>query len=96
MALSFPPSRSLAAFYFAYFAYAAALVAYFPLYLARRGLDPAEIALVLALPQLARTIAPAGWGWLADRTGAARAIVVFSCAATAAGFLGLPARGSGS
>jgi PPP family 3-phenylpropionic acid transporter len=80
----------LSAFYFLFFAYGGALVAYFPLYLAGRGLSALEIAWVLALPPIARTFAPAAWGWLADRTGAYRAIVVFSCAVTAAGFAFLP------
>jgi PPP family 3-phenylpropionic acid transporter len=80
----------LAAFYFAFFAYGGAYVAYFPLYLADRGLSAAHIAWVLALAPLARTFAPAAWGWLADRTGAHRAIVVFSCAVTAAAFAVLP------
>ena len=76
----------LSAFYFAFFAHAGAYVAYFPLYLASRGLTPAEIAWVLALPPLARTFAPPAWGWLADASGAHRAIVVFSCAAIAVAF----------
>ena len=83
------PAR-LASFYFAFFAYSAAYVAYFPLWLAWRGLGAGEIAFVLALPQLARTFAPAGWGWLADRTGAQRGILVFSCVALAACFTALP------
>src|SRR4051812_10834896 len=62
------------------------MVAYFPLYLSSRGLNAGEIALVLALPQLARIFAPTLWGWLADRTGAQRGIVGFSCAAMAIGF----------
>ena len=65
----------LSAFYFAFFAHAGAYVAYFPLYLASRGLAPAEIAWVLALPPLVRTFAPPAWGWLADASGAHRAIV---------------------
>ena len=81
-----PLPLRLGSFYFAYFAYAAAMVAYFPLYLARRGLDASEIALVLALPQLARIFAPTLWGWLADRAGAQRGIVAFSCAVMAVGF----------
>ncbi len=85
-----PLGLRLGAFYFAYFAYVAATVAYFPLYLSSRALDASEIALVLALPQLARVFAPAFWGWLADRTGAQRAIVAFSCAAMALGFAALP------
>ena len=80
----------LSAFYFAFFAHAGAYVAYFPLYLASRGLTPAEIAWVLALPPLARTFAPPAWGWLADRSGAHRAIVVFSCVAIAAAFALMP------
>jgi MFS transporter, PPP family, 3-phenylpropionic acid transporter len=80
----------LAAFYFWYFAYVGASVAYFPLYLAGRGLGPVEIAWVLALPPIARTFAPTLWGWIADRTGAHRGIVVFSCAVTAAGFALIP------
>src|SRR4051812_50015127 len=62
------------------------MVAYFPLYLSSRGLNAGEIALVLALPQLARIFAPTLWGWLADRTGAQRGIVGVSCAAMAVGF----------
>jgi len=80
----------LAAFYFLFFAYAGAYVAYFPLYLASRDLSAVHIAWVLALPALARTFAPAAWGWLADRTGAHRTIVATSCAITAAGMALLP------
>ena len=90
MALSSSLPLRLAAFYFAYFACTAAMVAYFPLYLARRGLGAAEIALVLSLPQFARVFAPAAWGWLADRWAAGRAIVIFSCVAMAACFAAIP------
>lgn len=83
------PTR-LGAFYFAFFAYSAAYVAYFPLYLAGRGLDAAAIALVLALPQLARIFAPALWGWVADTAGARGGIVVASCASMAVCFAALP------
>jgi PPP family 3-phenylpropionic acid transporter len=87
------PER-LAAYYFAYFAYAGALVPYFALWLAAQQFAPAQIALVLAMPQLARVFAPAWWGWLADEwgarcPGARRAIVVFSACAVLAGFLAL-------
>jgi PPP family 3-phenylpropionic acid transporter len=83
-------SFRLGAFYFAFFAYSGAYVAWFPLYLAGRGLGAAEIAWVLAAPPLVRVFAPAAWGWLADRTGAQRGIVAFACAANAAGFAALP------
>ncbi len=93
----FLPSVSLPArlgwFYFAFFAYSAAYVAYFPLWLAWRGLGAGEIAFVLALPQMARVFAPAAWGWLADRTGAQRGIVVFSCGVMAACYAAVPYAG---
>ena len=66
---SFGVSLRLSAFYFAHFVHGGGLLAYFPLYLAWRGLGAVEIAWVLALPQIARTFAPAAWGALADRTG---------------------------
>lgn len=91
MPVSFPQSSRLAAFYFAFFAWVGIVTAYFPPYLAERGLDAAQIAWVLALPPLARIVAPAAWGWIADRTKAQRAIVVFSCATGAACFALLPA-----
>ena len=86
-----PVSFRLAAFYFAFFAWVGLTTAYFPPYLAARGLDPAQIAWVLALPPLARIVAPAAWGWIADRTRAERTIVVLSCATGAACFALLPA-----
>lgn len=76
----------LSAYFCAYFLYAGAVVPYFSLYLAARGYGAGQIAVVLAMPQLARVVAPAFWGWLADRSGAARGIVVFSAAVLPAGF----------
>lgn len=83
-------SFRLAAFYFAFFAWVGVTTAYFPPYLAERGLNAAQIAWVLALPPLARILAPAAWGWIADRTRAQRAIVVLSSATGAACFAFLP------
>ena len=79
----------LAAFYCAHFIQAGLFMAYFPLYLASRGFGAVEIAWVLALPSIMRTFAPAGWGILADRTGALPALVAVSCAGAAAGFAAL-------
>lgn len=81
-----PPDVRLSTFFGAYFVYVGAFVPYFALYLAARGFGAAEIALVMAMPQLARVVAPSFWGWLADRSGAARAIVVGSVAALLAGY----------
>ena len=80
----------LAAYYCAHFVHVGLFTAYFPLYLAGRGFSAVEIGWVLALPSLMRTFAPAGWGIVADRTGALRALVVFSCAALASAFMVLP------
>jgi len=85
-----PPTR-LSAYFGAYFLYAGAYVPYFALYLAARGFGAGEIALVMAMPQLARIAAPSFWGWLADRSGASRAIVVGSALALVAGYLALGA-----
>jgi PPP family 3-phenylpropionic acid transporter len=91
-----PAAARLAAFYFAFFAHAGAFVSYFALYLDALGFAAEEIALVLAMPQLARIVAPAFWGWLADvwsvrDSGARRAIVLFSACAMLAGFSALAA-----
>lgn len=85
-----PASFRLATFYFAFFLYAGLMLAYLPTYLAARGLHAAQIAWVLALPQVVRVVAPALWGWVADRTGAQRTIVIGGCAANAACFLLVP------
>jgi MFS transporter, PPP family, 3-phenylpropionic acid transporter len=85
-----PLSFRLAAFYCAHFIHGGLFMAYFPLYLAWRGFGAVEIAWVLALPQIMRTFAPAGWGLAADRTGALRTLVAFSSAGAAAGFAALP------
>src|SRR5262245_65977835 len=80
----------LGAYYCAHFVHAGLFMAYFPLWLAWRGFGALEIAWVLALPQIMRTFAPAGWGLAADRTGALRALVALSCAGFALGFAALP------
>lgn len=85
----------LAAYYFAFFAHAGAYVSYFALYLAGRGMTAGEIAFAVAMPQAARVVAPALWGWLADAwgaryAGARKAIIVFSAFVMLAGFVLLP------
>src|SRR5689334_15569367 len=82
-------STRLATYYFAYFAYVGALVPYFSLWLASKAFGAAQIAIALAMPQLARVLAPAVWGWLADHGGWRRRIVVFSAFAVFFGFASL-------
>jgi len=82
------PGR-LGVYYFAFFAYIGVLAPYFSLWLAGQGYDARQMALVLAMPQIARVFAPAGWGWIADRTGWQRGIVIFAAFATLGGFCAL-------
>ncbi len=89
-----PVAARLAAYYFAFFAHAGAFVTYFSLYLASLGLGAGEIAFAVAMPQAARIVAPALWGWLADTWGARYAsaksvVLVFSACAMLAGFAAL-------
>ncbi|HEY2337436.1 MAG TPA: MFS transporter [Burkholderiales bacterium] len=94
MPLSFahrlPLAYRLAPFYFAFFLTAGVYVAYFPAYLAARGLGAAEIAWIVALPAFARIVVPTLWGALADRHGWQRGIVLFSCTANAVCFALMP------
>jgi MFS transporter, PPP family, 3-phenylpropionic acid transporter len=69
------PFKSLAGFYFFYFAYLGSFAPFFPLYFESIGLTPFHIAVLMALPQATRIVAPQLWGWLADRSGA-RVLVV--------------------
>jgi PPP family 3-phenylpropionic acid transporter len=85
-----PLAHRLALFYFAFFVSAGVYVAYFPAYLAARGLGAAQIAWIVALPAFSRVIAPTLWGALADRHGWQRGIVVFSCAVNAGCFALMP------
>ena len=86
MAVPLSVRARLGAYYFAFFAYIGVLAPYFSLWLAGQGYDARQIALVLAMPQIARVFAPAAWGWIADRTGWQRGIVIFSAFALLGGF----------
>lgn len=64
-----PGAAGVRALFFAYFAYVGLLTPYLSLWFADRGLSIGAIALLLALPQAMRIVAPPFWGWLADRSG---------------------------
>jgi PPP family 3-phenylpropionic acid transporter len=57
------------ALFFAYFAFVGIFSPYLSLWFDARGLSIAEIAVLMALPQMLRIVAPPFWGWLADRGG---------------------------
>jgi MFS transporter, PPP family, 3-phenylpropionic acid transporter len=67
--------KPLAGFYFFYFAYLGSFAPFFTLYLESVGQTPFQIAVLMALPQATRIVAPQLWGWLADRSGARIAVV---------------------
>ncbi|MCG3143869.1 MAG: putative 3-phenylpropionic acid transporter [Gammaproteobacteria bacterium] len=63
------PHVRLSGFYFVYFTVIGALVPYFNPYLQASGYDAEQIGVASALLLVGRIVAPAIWGWLADRTG---------------------------
>jgi PPP family 3-phenylpropionic acid transporter len=88
------PYRQLAGFYFFYFAYIGAFAPFFSVYLDFVGLSPVEIGAVMALPQVARIVAPHLWGWLADASGSRMRVVRVTTLAAVVCWLGMFA-GSG-
>lgn len=61
--------RSLATFYFIYFAFIGALAPYFPLFLHDRGFTAYDVGSLMAMLMATRMLAPNFWGWLSDHTG---------------------------
>src|SRR5688572_20368172 len=83
------PYARLAGFYFFYFAYIGAFGPFFGLYLLAVEMSAVEIGVVMALPAVARIIAPHLWGWLADRAGRHTPLLRASTAAGLVCFLGV-------
>ncbi len=81
------PYRPLAGFYFFYFAYIGAFTPFFGLYLLSVGRSAVEIGVLMALPAVARIVAPHLWGWLADRAGRHTPLLRATTAAGLACFL---------
>jgi PPP family 3-phenylpropionic acid transporter len=77
----------LGAFFAAYFAAAGVFVPYFPLYLQHRGLDAAQIGIVLATAQALRVVGPNLWGWIADHTQRRTAVLRWTALAAALSFV---------
>lgn len=77
----------LGAFFAAYFAAAGVFAPYFPLYLEQRGLDAAEIGIVLAMAQGMRVFGPNLWGWIADHTQRRVSVLRWTALAAAVGFV---------
>ncbi len=65
----------IAGFYFFYFAFVGMFAPYWSLYLQSIHFDAVQIAILLSVHPLMRTISPGLWGWLADHTGKRRLMV---------------------
>lgn len=78
--------RVYSSFYFFYYCALGILAPYFPLYLASLGIDPARVAILLALGPVSRLLFPALWGLWADRVGHRRQIVLISLLGSSAVF----------
>ncbi|MBS0354197.1 MAG: MFS transporter [Proteobacteria bacterium] len=82
------PYWRLSGYYFFYFAFVGAFSPYFGLYLQSVGSSAAEIAVLMSLMSVMRTLAPTLWGWLADRFGTRAPIVRLSAVLSVLGFSG--------
>jgi PPP family 3-phenylpropionic acid transporter len=81
-------ASSFALFFFAYYGFVGVFSPYASLYFADRGMDAAEIGVLLSLTQVMRVFGPNLWGWVADhsqkrvlvlRGTAAAAFLAFAC-----------------
>ena len=59
----------LGGFYVLYYALIGAFLPFWSLYLELSGFSKAQIGILLAIPMLARIVAPSLWGYLSDKTG---------------------------
>ncbi|SNT20594.1 MFS transporter, PPP family, 3-phenylpropionic acid transporter [Noviherbaspirillum humi] len=60
---------SFALFFFAYYGYVGVFSPYASLYFADKGMNAAQIGLLMSLMQVMRIFGPNLWGWIADHTG---------------------------
>lgn len=82
------PYWRLSFYYFFYFAFIGVFSPYFTLYLQSLAMSAADIALLMSQMQLMRLVAPAFWGWLADKRGRQVDIIRLSGLCACIGFTG--------
>lgn len=75
-----------AAFYFCYFAFQGLFNPFWGLYLESLSFSALQISVLMSLSTLARIVAPGFWGWMADRSGRRRRIIVATSLLSAALF----------
>lgn len=79
----------LSAFYAAYFVLIGIQLPFFPVWLAAKGLDAAQIGLILAAPAFVRVVAVPTLTRIADRYGALRETLMAAAIAAAAGYIAI-------
>ncbi|GAB4120355.1 MAG: major facilitator superfamily domain-containing protein 6 [Sideroxydans sp.] len=79
----------IAGFYFFYYAFVGMFSPYWSLYLHSLQFDAIDIAILMSLHPVMRMVAPNVWGWLADRSGKRREVVVLAAALSALFYLGV-------
>ena len=83
---SIPVSVRLSFYYFAYFTVGGTHLPFFPVFLAGRGIGPAEMGFLLGTAAWVRILAGPAVGWLADRTGRRKSLMVVLSLGTLATF----------
>jgi len=81
--------RSVAGLYLSYFAFVGAFSPYLALWFSAQGMSITQIAILMAMPQALRVVAPPFWGWLADRSGQAGRLLQCSAAVALVAVLAL-------
>ena len=79
----------IAGFYFFYYAFVGMFAPYWSLYLKSLHFDAIEIATLMSVQPVMRMVAPNIWGWLADRSGKRREVVVMAASLSALFYLGV-------
>jgi len=82
------PYWRLSLYYFFYFAFIGVFSPYFTLYLQSLSMSATDIALLMSQMQFMRLLAPAFWGWLADKRGRQVDIIRLSALCACIGFTG--------
>ncbi|QEL55104.1 MFS transporter [Chromobacterium paludis] len=75
-----------AGFYFTYFTFQGMFSPFWGLYLESLSFSAWQISILMALSTFARIIAPGFWGWLADKRGQRRNIIISTSILSAASF----------
>ncbi|MFA5371581.1 MAG: MFS transporter [Sideroxydans sp.] len=79
----------IAGFYFFYYAFVGMFSPYWSLYLQSLAFNPIDIAILMSIQPVMRMVSPNIWGWLADRSGKRREVVVMAASLSALFYLGV-------